>query len=298
MDECKTLLYEEVFTNGPTMSLQGYSTTKPAMSGQLDYNTAPHNPVEMRVPTNKNPDTLATRQADMILFPTFPQSEPAKAAVSGISEQTTFSTLCLIVMLLTGFSMATFTSNPKVDTGTCTALGFASSCCSLALSDAVDYDVWEGEEVFLDLWGAGPYDDTGEMFDKLEEVSEIDKLRNDLKPKNENFRSMVKTSEDQEQQSAEESKSLEEEISQLKSNKRFTPTEDSSALEILKQRISELETMVRNLAESVANNEVKMNKEKLEETKRSKNSDDQEMKNQVGPATKDDGSTYPQTENW
>jgi len=26
---------------------EGYSTTKPAMSGQLDYSTAPHNPVRV-----------------------------------------------------------------------------------------------------------------------------------------------------------------------------------------------------------------------------------------------------------
>ena len=63
VDEYKTLLHKEVSANGPSMSLQGYSTV-------------PHNPVEI-VPTNKNPDTLAMRQADMVLFPTFPQSEPA-----------------------------------------------------------------------------------------------------------------------------------------------------------------------------------------------------------------------------
>merc|ERR1719318_1378227 len=122
---------------------------------------------------------------------------------------------------------------------------------------------------------------------ELEEVSEIEKLRDGLKSKNESLRSMIKTSENQEQQFAEESKSLEKEISQLKTNKRSTPTEDSNSLEILKQRISGLETMVRNLVESVASNKVKMYEEKLEETERSENSDDQEMKNQVGPATKE-----------
>merc|ERR1719318_2380032 len=172
------------------------------------------------------------------------------------------------------------------------ALAFPKTDSSMPLVPSfhkVGYEnsVWGGEEDLLDLWGAAPYDDTGEMFDELEEVSEIEKLGDGLKSKNESLRSMIRTSENQEQQFAEESKSLEKEISQLKTNKRSTPTEDSNSLEILKQRISGLETMVRNLVESVANNKVKMYEEKLEETERSENSDDQEMKNQVGPATKE-----------
>jgi hypothetical protein len=99
--------------------------------------------------------------------------------------------------LLNSSSMATFTSDYKEDHGpstimflnrfpilssseeihgTCTTLGLAPSCYSPDLSDPVD--MWEDEEDFLDLWGSTPHNDTGEMFDKLEEEGAA--LRQDL----------------------------------------------------------------------------------------------------------------------
>ena len=211
VDECKIILYEEVLANGPSVALQGDNTTKHAMSGHFDCSTAPHNPVEMSVPTNKNPDTLAMVQADMVLFPTFPQPELVIATRSGISEENAFSPMDLsspllpssrdthvsMAPLLNSSSMAISTSDYKEDHGpstimflnrfpilssseeihgTCTTLGLAPSCYSPALSDPVD--MWEDEEDFLDLWGSTPHSDTGEMFDKLEEEGAA--LRQDL----------------------------------------------------------------------------------------------------------------------
>ena len=121
----------EVLANGPSVALQGDDTTKHEMSSQLDYSTAPHNPVEMSVPTSKNPDTLAMVQAEMVLFPTFPQPELVIATKSGISKENAFSTLDLssplppsslethetMAPLLTSSSMAIVTTNYKEDHG-------------------------------------------------------------------------------------------------------------------------------------------------------------------------------------
>ena len=90
-------------------------------------------------------------------------------------------------LLLTSSNMAISTSYYKEDHRTCTTLGSVPSCYSPTLSDLGD--MWKDEEDFLDLWGATPYNDTGEIFDKLDQES--DALKQDLEELNSDLKRLM-----------------------------------------------------------------------------------------------------------
>ena len=131
-----------------------------------------------------------------------------------------------------------------------------------------------------------------------EKMFEIEQLKSDVKSKNENLQTMVKTSEDQEQRFASEMESLKDEIVNLKAKK--SASSSDSNVQSYKLKIAELQKLVKSkeeeyyiiknkldLVENVSNNKVKMYKEKLEESQKSKSSEESELRNKLESLQKD-----------
>eukprot|EP00092_Neocalanus_flemingeri_P025651 GFUD01027811.1.p1 GENE.GFUD01027811.1~~GFUD01027811.1.p1 ORF type:complete len:2002 (+),score=580.84 GFUD01027811.1:54-6059(+) len=129
-----------------------------------------------------------------------------------------------------------------------------------------------------------------------EKVFEIEHLKKDVQTKE----TLARNSEQQVERFAQEVKSLKEEVGELQSNKSTSATDSTKALKVFKERVSELEKLVKNkdedhyilknkldLVEKVASNKVQMYKEKLEEVEKSKSSGDFELKKKYDSLQKD-----------
>jgi len=130
-----------------------------------------------------------------------------------------------------------------------------------------------------------------------DKMLEVEQLKSDVKSKNENLQTMVKSSEDQEQRFAMEIESLKDEIANLRARKN---TSSDPNVQSFKLRIAELQKLVENkeeeyyiiknkldLVENVSNNKVKMYKEKLEEYEKSKSSEERELRQKLETLQKD-----------